>query len=96
MIVGSLPYHAVKGEVVNFTRALAAEWVNTVNSIFYKDLTRDTLDSEFFQLMAKCNIPLGRYGHSGELDTCSIFLASPVSSYITGQNIAVDGGYTCV
>lgn len=103
MIVGSAPYHAAKGGVVNFTRALAAEWGKygvTVNSIcpgyFYTDLTTETLDSDYFQAIAKRSIPLGRYGRSGELDTCALFLASPASTYVTGQNIAVDGGYTCV
>lgn len=103
MIVGSAPYHAAKGGVVNMTRALAAEWGKhgiTVNSIcpgyFYTDLTTATLDSDFFQEIAKKNIPLQRYGRSGELDTCAIFLASPSSTYVNGQNIAIDGGYTCV
>ena len=103
MIVGSSPYHAAKGGVVNLTRALAAEWGKygiTVNSIcpgyFYTDLTTETLDSEFFQAIAKKNIPATRYGKQGELDTCALFLASPASTYVTGQNIAVDGGYTCV
>ncbi len=103
MIVGSSPYHAAKGGVVNLTRALAAEWGKhgiTVNSIcpgyFYTDLTTETLDSDFFQDIAKRSIPLARYGRSGELDTCALFLASPNSSYVNGQNIAVDGGYTCV
>lgn len=103
LIVGSAPYHAAKGGVVNLTRALAAEWGKygiTVNSIcpgyFYTDLTTETLDSEFFQAIAKRNIPAERYGKAGELDTCALFLGSPASSYVTGQNIAVDGGYTCV
>lgn len=103
MIVGSAPYHAAKGGVVNLTRALAAEWGKhgiTVNSIcpgyFYTDLTTETLDSNFFQAIAKRSIPIERYGKSGELDTCALFLASPASTYVNGQNIAVDGGYTCV
>lgn len=103
MIVGSSPYHAAKGGVVNLTRALAAEWGKhgvTVNSIcpgyFYTDLTTATLDSDYFQDIAKRNIPLGRYGRSGELDTCALFLASPHSTYVNGQNIAIDGGYTSV
>lgn len=103
MITGSSPYHAAKGGVVNLTRALAAEWGKygiTVNSIcpgyFYTDLTTETLDSDFFQAIAKRNIPLERYGREGELDTCAIFLASPLSTYVNGQNIAVDGGYTCI
>lgn len=103
LIVGSAPYHAAKGGVVNLTRALAAEWGKygiTVNSIcpgyFYTDLTTATLDSDYFQAIAKNNIPLGRYGKNGELDTCAIFLSSPASTYVNGQNIAVDGGYTCI
>jgi len=103
MIVGSAPYHAAKGGVVNMTRALAAEWGKygiTVNSIcpgyFYTDLTTETLDSDYFQSIAKANIPLQRYGKEGELDSCALFLASPASTYVNGQNIAVDGGYTCV
>ena len=103
LIVGSSPYHSAKGGVVNMTRALAAEWGKygiTVNSIcpgyFYTDLTTATLDSDFFQAIAKQNIPLGRYGKDGELNSCALFLASPASTYVTGQNIAVDGGYTCI
>ena len=103
MIAGSSPYHAAKGGVVNLTRALAAEWGKygiTVNSIcpgyFYTDLTTATLDSDYFQAIAKRSIPLERYGRTGELDTCALFLASPSSTYVNGQNIAVDGGYTCI
>ncbi|MBR4046045.1 MAG: SDR family oxidoreductase [Alistipes sp.] len=103
LIVGSSPYHAAKGGVVNLTRALAAEWGKhgiTVNSIcpgyFYTDLTTETLDSDYFQDIAKRSIPMARYGKAGELDTCALFLASPASTYVNGQNIAVDGGYTCV
>lgn len=97
------PYHAAKGGVVNLTRALAAEWGKsgvTVNSIcpgyFWTPLTKDTLDTDWFSDYAKGAIPVGRYGKEGELDTCALFLASPASSYVNGQNIAVDGGYTAI
>ncbi len=102
-IAGSSPYHAAKGGVVNLTRALAAEWGKygiTVNSIcpgyFYTPLTEETLNSEFFQQNAKTMIPEERYGMEGELDTATIFLASPASSYVTGVNLPVDGGYTAM
>ncbi|MBE6039728.1 MAG: SDR family oxidoreductase [Clostridiales bacterium] len=102
-IAGSAPYHAAKGGVVNLTRALAAEWGKyniTCNAIcpgyFYTDLTRETLDSDFFQANAKTMIPMERYGNEGELDTAAIFLASPKTSYVTGMMLPVDGGYTCM
>ena len=102
-IAGSSPYHAAKGGVVNLTRALAAEWGKygiTVNSIcpgyFYTPLTRETLDSDFFQQNARTMIPEERYGNEGELDSAAIFLASPSSSYVTGVQLPVDGGYTCM
>ena len=97
------PYHAAKGGVVNLTRALASEWGKygiTVNSIcpgyFYSPLTKETLDSEFFQANARTMIPLERYGNDGELDTAVCFLASPATTYVTGVNLPVDGGYTCM
>ena len=97
------PYHAAKGGVVNLTRALASEWGDngiTVNAIcpgyFYSPLTRETLDSEFFQNNAKTMIPSERYGNEGELDTAAIFLSSPASSYVNGVILPVDGGYTAM
>ena len=102
-IAGSSPYHAAKGGVVNLTRALASEWGKyniTVNAIcpgyFYSPLTKETLDSDFFQQNAKTMIPLERYGNDGELDTAICFLASPASTYVTGVNLPVDGGYTAM
>lgn len=102
-VAPSSAYHAAKGGVVNLTRALAAEWGKygiTVNAIcpgyFYTPLTKETLDSEFFQQNAKTRIPLERYGNEGELDTAAIFLASPASTYVTGVALPVDGGYTAM
>lgn len=102
-IAGSAPYHAAKGGVVNLTRALASEWGKyniTVNAIcpgyFYTPLTRETLDSDFFQANARTMIPMERYGEEGELDTAAVFLASPKTSYVTGLMVAVDGGYTAM
>ncbi len=102
-IAPAAPYHAAKGGVVNMTRALAAEWGDkgiTVNAIcpgyFETPLTKETLDSEFFQNYARTMIPEARYGKEGELDTAAIFFSSPASSYVNGVILPVDGGYTAM
>lgn len=99
----SAPYHAAKGGVVNMTRALAAEWGHygiTVNAIcpgyFWTPLTKDTLESPQFKDYAHTTIPMDRYGAEGELDTAALFLSSPLSGYVNGVMLPVDGGYTCV
>lgn len=101
--IPTIAYHASKGAVVNFTRAAAAELAPkgiTVNAIcpgyFYTELTTETLDTEYFQQFAKNTVPMQRYGHQGELNPAALFLGAEESSYVTGQMIAVDGGYTCV
>ena len=100
-IAPASPYHAAKGGVVNLTRALAAEWGDkgiTVNAIcpgyFETPLTKETLESEFFQNYAKTMIPMARYGREGELDSAAIFLSAPASTYVNGVILPVDGGYT--
>ncbi len=100
-IAPSSAYHAAKGGVVNLTRALASEWGDkgiNVNAIcpgyFVTPLTKETLSSDFFQDYAKTMIPMGRYGQEGELDSAAIFLSSPMSSYVNGVILPVDGGYT--
>ena len=101
--IPTIAYHSTKGAVVNFSRGAAAELAKfgiTVNSIcpgyFYTELTTDTLNTEYFQNFAKQAVPMGRYGQQGELNSVAIFLGAEESSYVTGQAIAVDGGYTCV
>ena len=101
--IPTIAYHASKGAVVNFTRAAAAELATagvTVNAIcpgyFYTELTTETLDTEYFQNFAKATVPMQRYGQFGELCPAAIFLGAEESSYVTGQIIAVDGGYTAV
>lgn len=99
----SSAYHAAKGGVINLTRALAAEWAKanvTVNCIcpgyFETELTAETLETPQFQAHLKRSVPLGRYGKAGELSSALLFFASRDSGYVTGQVLAVDGGYTCV
>lgn len=100
---GSAPYHAAKGGAVNLTRALAAEWGSRgimVNSIcpgyFETPLTKEWLESPENQAYARTMIPEERYGQEGELDTATLFLSSPASTYVNGVILPVDGGYTCM
>ncbi|MCR5067767.1 MAG: SDR family oxidoreductase [Erysipelotrichaceae bacterium] len=101
--IPTIAYHTSKGAVVNFTRGAAAELATaniTVNAIcpgyFYTELTTETLNSDYFQAFANQSVPMKRYGKQGELNPAAIFLGAEESSYVTGQVIAVDGGYTCV
>lgn len=101
--IDTIAYHSSKGGVINFTRAVAAELAKyniTCNAIspgyFETELTSETLKTDSFTQYMKATVPLGRYGHEGELNPAAIFLASDEASYITGQNIKVDGGYTAV
>lgn len=99
----TVAYHASKGAVVNFTRAVAAELATfgiTCNAIcpgyFETELTKAVLDTPRFQDFAKTHVPMERYGKPGELDAAAVFLASSEASYVTGAILPVDGGYTCV
>ena len=103
MATPTSPYAAAKGGVVNLTRQLAAEWAKyniTVNAIcpgtFPTELTIDLLETEEYKAYTKTVVPVGRSGVDGELDSTVVYLASPKSGYVTGQSIAVDGGYTCI
>ncbi len=101
--IHTVAYHASKGAVVNFTRAVAAELATegiTCNAIcpgyFETELTKAVLDTPRFQEFAKTHVPMERYGKPGELDAAAVFLASEEASYVTGLIMPVDGGYTCI
>ncbi|MBR3049318.1 MAG: glucose 1-dehydrogenase [Bacilli bacterium] len=103
MAMGTIAYHTSKGGVVNFTRAAASELAKdgiTVNAIcpgyFDTELTHDTLITDEFTQYMQATVPLGRYGHEGELNAGALFLASDEASYVTGVILPIDGGYTCV
>lgn len=101
--IDTVAYHASKGGVVNFTRAVAAELAKyniTCNAIcpgyFETELTADTLKTEAFSAYMKATVPLGRYGREGELNAAAIFLAADEASYVTGVILPIDGGYTAI
>ena len=94
-------YCAAKGGVVNLTRQLGAEWARDgirVNAIapgwFPSEQTDAMFADERSMGWVKRNTPLGRPGRLEELDGVLLLLASDASSFITGQVLAVDGGWT--
>jgi NAD(P)-dependent dehydrogenase (short-subunit alcohol dehydrogenase family) len=94
-------YTAAKSGVIGLTRQLGCEWARhgvRVNAIapgwFPTDLTRDFLASEEGAGYIRRNTPIGRPGRLDELDGALLLLASDMGSYITGQTIVVDGGWT--
>jgi len=100
-IVRTIAYNATKGGLVNFTRALAAEWGQhgiTVNAIcpgfFPSKMTRATLDTT--GELIRDWTPTKRLGNDEDLKGLAVLLASEASRHITGQAIAVDGGATVI
>lgn len=96
-------YHASKSGVIGLTRALAIEWAQyniTVNSIapgFFKtEMTSEDLETEEFNTFVKTFSPMKRIGREGEIDGALIYLASDASSFMTGQTLIVDGGWTSI
>lgn len=93
-------YNASKAGVIQLTRSLAAEWAKygiRVNSISpgYMDtaLCRvPALDAQ--KTIWKDLTPQKRLGNVDELNNLAVYLASPASSYMTGENCIIDGGYT--
>ena len=100
LAVNSPPnYHALKGGVIHLTRHLAAYWATDnirVNALspgpFPSDGVQQRLPDFIPRLEAK--VPLGRMGRPEELKGALVLLASDAGSYITGQNLVVDGGWT--
>jgi NAD(P)-dependent dehydrogenase (short-subunit alcohol dehydrogenase family) len=99
----TVAYHSSKGGVINFTRAVAAELAKyhvTCNTLspgyFETELTADVLRTEAFTNFMRAAVPMARYGAEGELNAAAVFLASDEASYVTGQNLKVDGGYTSI
>jgi NAD(P)-dependent dehydrogenase (short-subunit alcohol dehydrogenase family) len=104
--VGQIPqasYTASKGAVVNLTRELAAQWARRgvrVNAVapawFESEMTGEMFGTESGMRWIRRNTPMGRPGDLGELVGPILFLASDAASYVTGQVLPVDGGWTSV
>jgi NAD(P)-dependent dehydrogenase (short-subunit alcohol dehydrogenase family) len=97
----SAPYGACKGGVVQLTRAIAQEWGGkgiTCNAIgpgfFPTALTAPVFADTTLAERHAQQTCIGRNGELADLHGVTVFLASNASSYITGQTLMVDGGYT--
>ena len=100
--INTIAYSTAKGAVINFTRALAAEWGRyniTVNAIcpgvFPTKLTHATLAALGAEKVAAL-APLNRLGDDEDLKGVCVLLASDAGKHITGQWLAVDGGVSVV
>ena len=102
--IGRLPqatYAASKGGLLSITREWAAQWsrfgvrVNAlVPGFFESEMTADILRAEKIQEWVKANVFLGRPGKPSDFDGAILYLASDASSYVTGQALVIDGGWT--
>lgn len=93
-------YHGMKGGIVHLTRHLAAYWAKDnirVNCLSPGPFPKmPYIDETFpgFVERLEARVPLGRMGRPEELKGMVVLLASDAGSYITGQNILIDGGWT--
>lgn len=93
-------YCASKGAILGFTKSLAVEFAQRrirVNSVspgfFLTKVTPGYVEGDVARLkLFESLVPMGRFADRAELKSLVAFLLSPASSYITGEDIVIDGG----
>jgi NAD(P)-dependent dehydrogenase (short-subunit alcohol dehydrogenase family) len=96
----SVPYQASKAALIQMTRALAIRWapkvrVNAVGPGYIRtSLNSAWLDVEDNRRYVESNTPLGRIGTPDDVVGAVVFLSSQAASYITGQHVKIDGGWS--
>ncbi|MEM1410744.1 MAG: SDR family oxidoreductase [Pseudomonadota bacterium] len=95
------PYGMSKAALIQLTRNLAVEWAPhdiRVNAVapWYIDtpLARQVLDDPDYSAAVIERTPMGRVGHADEVARTIAFLCMPAAGYITGQALAIDGGFS--
>lgn len=98
----TIAYNTSKGALINFTRTLAGEWGRhgiTVNALapgfFPSKMSKGLIDALGEEALIG-NAPLQRLGDDQDLKGAILLFASDAGKHITGQVLAVDGGYTAV
>ncbi|OMC52115.1 short-chain dehydrogenase [Mycobacterium sp. IS-2888] len=92
-------YCASKAAVIHLTKAMAVEFaphkirVNSVSPGYI--LTELVMPMAELHALWEPKIPLGRLGRPDELSGLYLYLASEASSYMTGSDVVIDGGYCC-
>ena len=98
----TVAYNTAKGAVVNLTRTLAGEWgphgitVNALAPGFFPSKMTAGLIAQFGEEAMTRGVPLQRIGGDEDLKGAALLFASDAGSHITGQILAVDGGFTAV
>ncbi|KAF4124851.1 sorbose reductase [Geosmithia morbida] len=92
-------YNVAKAGCIHLARSLANEWrgfarVNSISPGYIDTGLSDFIDKETQELW-RSMIPLGRNGDAKELKGAYVYLLSDASTYTTGADIVIDGGYTC-
>ena len=98
---GISAYCASKGGVTELTREVALDvakygiTVNAINpGIIMTDMTKDMLNDPTTKKSFMESTPVGRVGQPEDIGNAAVFLALDESSFITGHNLIVDGGWT--
>jgi gluconate 5-dehydrogenase len=89
-------YHTLKGGILQLTRHLAVYWAKDnvrVNSISPGPFPATGVSAKLIKRLEKKS-PMNRMGKPNEIKGAVVFLASDASSYVTGHNLVVDGGWT--
>jgi len=93
--VKPVAYSVSKSAILNLTRYLATYWAKAgvrVNTLTLAGVWNDQ-PAEFLEAYAT-RVPMGRMLDAGEALGAAVFLASDASSYVTGANVVVDGGWS--
>jgi len=94
---GQANYSSAKAGIIAMSKSLAREYakknirVNCISPGFIDTKMTKSINEEFKKKLIE-NIPMGKLGNGNDIANCAVFLASDLSSYITGETIHVNGG----